>query len=205
MSFSATVRGERFVFADLRDLLARASEAKSGDQLAGVAARSERERAAAKLALADVPLRTILDNPVLDPDADDVSRLLCDSLARETFTPLRSLTVGEYRERLLAADGWTIRSWRWGVTPEVVAAVARLMSNLDLVHVAAEVRNVTRCKNTLGQPGVFAVRVQPNHPTDDLAGILLAAVDGLLHGGGDAVLGVNPTTLLARSAPAQCR
>jgi len=192
MSFSATVRGERFVFADLRDLLAKASEAKSGDQLAGVAARSERERAAAKLALADVPLRTILDNPVLDPDDDDVSRLVCDSLDREAFTPLRSLTVGEYRERLLAADGETIRSWRWGVTPEVVAAVARLMSNLDLVHAAAKVRNVTRCKNTLGQPGVFAVRVQPNHPTDDLAGILLAAVDGLLYGCGDAVLGVNP-------------
>ncbi len=193
MPFSHTIRGERFVFPDLRDLLARASEAKSGDQLAGIAARSERERAAAKFALADVPLHLLADNPVIDPD-DDVSHLICAALDRTAFAPLRSLTVGEYRELLLspAADGETIRSWRWGVTPEIVAAVARLMSNKDLVYVAAKVRNVTRCKNTLGGPGVFGVRVQPNHPTDDLAGILLAAVDGLLYGCGDAVLGVNP-------------
>jgi ethanolamine ammonia-lyase large subunit len=196
MPFTHTVRGERFTFADLRELLARANETKSGDELAGIAARSERERVAAKLALADVRLAEIVNEPVIDPDADDVSRLIADTHDRAAFARIRSLTVGEFREFLLddATTGEALRGLRWGITPEVAAAVAKLMGNKELVYVAAKVRNVTRCRNTLGGPGVFGVRVQPNHPTDDPAGILVSAVDGLAYGCGDAVIGVNPAT-----------
>src|SRR5262245_29414425 len=196
MPYSATIRGERFAFADLRELLAKAGEEKSGDCLAGVAARSERERVAAKLALADVPLGEVVANPVIDPDRDDVSRALLDDLDRETFRSIQHLTVGEFREYLLD-DGTTeddLRRLHRAVLPEVAAAVAKLMGNLDLALAASKVRVVTRCRNTLGQRGVFGVRVQPNHPADDLAGILLAAVDGLAFGCGDAVVGVNPAT-----------
>ena len=194
MPYQTTIRGETFHFADLREVFARANEEKSGDHLAGVAARSERERVAAKLVLADVPLGHIVDRPLIDPDEDDVSRLLLDTLDVDCFAPLRSLTVGQFRELLLddATGEERLRSLAWSVTPEIAAAVAKLMSNKDLIVAASKMRNVTRCRNTLGQRGVLAVRVQPNHPSDDLGGILLAAVDGLLYGCGDAVLGVNP-------------
>jgi ethanolamine ammonia-lyase large subunit len=196
MPYHATIRGERFTFADLRELFAKANEEKSGDQLAGSAARSERERVAAKRALADVHLGDIVDQPLIDPDHDDVSRLLLDTLDAGIFQPLRSRTVGEFRELLLddATDEAEFRRLCWGITPEIAAAVAKLMSNKDLVLAAGKVRNVTRCRNTLGERGVLGIRVQPNHPADDLAGILLAAVDGLLFGCGDAVIGVNPAT-----------
>lgn len=193
MPYSATVRSERFTFADLRDLFAKANEEKSGDQLAGIAAATERERVAAKLALADVTLAEIVNNPIIDYDADDVTRLICDSLDRAGFKHrLAGLTVGEFRELLLESDEPTLHDLSPIITPEIAAAVAKLMSNKDLVLVASKIRNITRCRNTLGQRGVFAVRVQPNHPSDDVAGILLAALDGLLFGCGDAVIGVNP-------------
>ncbi|MBP3954103.1 ethanolamine ammonia-lyase subunit EutB [Gemmata sp. G18] len=196
MPFTHTVRGERFAFADLRELLAKANELKSGDVLAGLAARSERERVAAKLALADVPLSAIVEDPVISPDADDVSKLILDTHDREAFARIRSLTVGAFREFLLdeTTTGETLRGLKWGVLPEVAAAVAKLMGNKELVFVASKIRNVTRCRNTMGGPGVFGVRVQPNHPTDDLAGILVSAVDGLAYGCGDAMIGVNPAT-----------
>src|SRR5207302_2570682 len=171
-------------------------EEKSGDQLAGIAARSERERVAAKLVLADVTLGEIADRPLLDPDQDDVSRLLLDTLDHETFRTIRSSTIGQFREFLL--DDTTgeaeLRALQPAILPEVAAAAAKLMSNKDLVLAAAKIRNVTRCRNTLGQRGVLGIRVQPNHPADDLGGILLAVVDGLLFGCGDAVIGVNPAT-----------
>ncbi len=194
MPFTHTIRGERFTFADLRELLARANELKSGDELAGIAARSERERVAAKLALADVPLSVIVDDPVIDPAIDDVSRLILDTHDQASFAEIRSFTVGEFREFLLddRTTNETLQRLRWAITPEIAASVAKLMSNKDLVFVAAKIRNVTRCRNTMGQQGVFGVRVQPNHPTDDLAGILVSAVDGLMFGCGDAVIGVNP-------------
>ncbi len=196
MSYQTTIRGERFRFADLREVFAKANEEKSGDQLAGLAARSERERVAAKLVLADVTLGEIADRPLIDPDTDDVSRLLLDSLDHEAFRPLRSLTVGEFREHLLddAVGEEEILALQPAVLPEVAAAVAKIMGNKDLVLAAAKVRNVTRCRNTMGQRGVLGIRIQPNHPADDLGGILLAAVDGLLYGCGDAVIGVNPAT-----------
>ncbi len=196
MPYHATIRGERFTFADLRELFAKANEEKSGDQLAGVAARTERERIAAKLALADVPLGEVADRPLIDPDQDEVSRLILDTLECDSFNTIRSLTVGEFREHLLddATGEEELRRLRRAVTPEIAAAVVKLMSNKDLILVASKVRNVTRCRNTMGQRGVLGIRVQPNHPADDLGGILLAAVDGLLFGCGDAVLGVNPAT-----------
>jgi ethanolamine ammonia-lyase large subunit len=196
MSYQTTIRGETFHFADLREVLARANEEKSGDQLAGIAARSERERVAAKIVLADVPLGHLIDRPLIDPDEDDVSRLLLNTLDVDGFDQLRSLTVGQFRELLLdeATGEEQLRSLSWSITPEVAAAVAKLMSNKDLIVAAAKIRNVTRCRNTLGERGVLAVRVQPNHPSDDLGGILLSAVDGLLFGCGDAVIGVNPAT-----------
>ncbi len=196
MAFTQSIRNERFVFDDLRDLLAKANETKSGDELAGIAARSESERVAAKWALADVRLDEIVNQPVIPPEQDEVSRLILDTLDQAAFSPIRSQTVGEFREWLL--DDRTgqaeLQSIRWGITPEVAAAVTKLMSNKELVLVASKIRNVTRCRNTLGGDGVLAVRVQPNHPADDLAGILLSAVDGLMFGCGDAVIGINPAT-----------
>lgn len=196
MSYSTTIRAERFLFADLREVLAKANEEKSGDCLAGVAAESARERVAAKWVLADIPLAEIVAQPLIDPEHDAVSRLILDTLDHEAFRTIASFTVGEFRDYLLGdAIGETeLRRLQWAVTPEIAAAVTKLMSNKDLVLAASKVRVVTRCRNTLGQRGVLGIRVQPNHPTDDLGGILLSTVDGLLFGCGDAVIGVNPAT-----------
>jgi ethanolamine ammonia-lyase large subunit len=187
---------EQYRFSDLRELLAKANEEKSGDQLAGIAAASERERVAAKSALADLPLIELLNNPVIPPETDEVSRLILDSHDLAVFGPLRTMTVGDFREFLL--DNQTneadLKSLKWGITPEIAAAVAKLMSNKDLVLAAAKIRNITRCRNTIGERGVLGIRLQPNHPSDDLGGILLAAFDGLMYGCGDAVIGVNPAT-----------
>ncbi|HTB92042.1 MAG TPA: ethanolamine ammonia-lyase subunit EutB [Candidatus Sulfotelmatobacter sp.] len=187
---------EHYRFSDLRELLAKANEEKSGDQLAGIAAASERERVAAKCALADLPLIDLLNKPLIPPETDEVSRLILETHDPSAFVPLRSMTVGQFREFLL--DNQTteadLKSLKWGITPEMAAAVAKLMSNKDLVIAAAKIRNVTRCRNTIGERGVLGIRLQPNHPSDDLGGILLSAFDGLLYGCGDAVIGVNPAT-----------
>ena len=187
---------ERFQFRDLRELFARANEEKSGDQLAGLAARSEQERVAAKHALADLPLQQIVANPLISPDEDDVSRLIADTHDQENFSTIKSMTVGELREFILSDETTeaTLQRLHWAITPEMAAAVAKLMSNKDLVLAANKVRVVTQCRNTMGQRGVLGIRLQPNHPADDAAGILLSAFDGLLYGCGDAVIGVNPAT-----------
>ena len=187
---------ERFVFSDLRELFAKANEEKSGDQLAGIAARSERERVAAKRRIADLTLAEIVAAPLIDPSEDEVSRLLLDSYDREGFAPLKSLTVGELRETILddATGEAQLRPLQHALIPEIAAALAKIMSNKDLVLAAAKIRNVTRCRNTMGEHGVLGIRVQPNHPVDDIGGILLAAFEGLLYGCGDAVIGVNPAS-----------
>jgi ethanolamine ammonia-lyase large subunit len=187
---------ERFVFSDLRELLAKANEEKSGDQLAGIAARSERERVAAKRQLADLPLVEIVRQPLIDPDADEVTRLLLDTFDREAFGAIQSMTVGELREHILEDAAGEAELTRLGraIVPEIAAALAKIMSNKDLVLAAAKIRNVTRCRNTIGERGVLGIRVQPNHPVDDIGGILLAAFEGLLYGCGDAVIGVNPAS-----------
>src|SRR5438477_4800928 len=187
---------ERFHFAGLRELLAKANEEKSGDQLAGIAAHSEQERVAAKCALADLSLAEILANPVIDPDVDDVSRLILESHDAQAFAAIKSMTVGEFREFILSdeTEEAILRQLHWAITPEMAAAVAKIMSNKDLVLAAAKIRVVTRCRNTMGERGVLGIRLQPNHPADDLGGILLSTLDGLLFGCGDAVIGVNPAT-----------
>jgi ethanolamine ammonia-lyase large subunit len=185
---------ERFAFSDLRELFAKANEEKSGDQLAGLAARTERERVAAKHRLADLSLDTIVQQPLIDPAHDDVSRLILETFDQEAFQPMRSMTVGEFREYILddATGAAELERLHWAIIPEIAAAVAKIMSNKDLVLAAAKIRNITRCRNTLGERGVLGIRVQPNHPSDDIGGILLAAFEGLLYGCGDAVIGVNP-------------
>lgn len=183
-----------FHFADLKELFAKANEEKSGDQLAGIAATSERERVAAKRELADLPLTEILRRPLIDPEHDEVSRLILELHDDRAFARIRSQTVGEFREFILddATSGNDLMAIRWGVTPEMAAAVCKLMSNKDLVMAAAKIRNVTRCRNTMGERGVLGIRLQPNHPADDVGGILVSTLDGLLYGCGDAVIGVNP-------------
>jgi ethanolamine ammonia-lyase large subunit len=185
-----------FQFGSLRELFAKANEEKSGDRLAGIAARTEQERVAAKHALADLTLRQIVDAPLVPPETDDVTRLILETHDREEFKTIQSMTVGELREFILGDEtgGDELKRLHWAITPEIAAAVAKLMSNKDLVLAAAKIRVVTRCRNTMGQPGVLGIRLQPNHPADDVAGILLAALDGLLYGCGDAVIGVNPAT-----------
>jgi ethanolamine ammonia-lyase large subunit len=196
MAYQASIRDQHFNFADLREVFAKANEEKSGDRLAGLAAETERERVAAKRVLSDIRLGEIVDQPLIDPDHDDVSRLILNSLDQEAFRPIRGMTVGGFREFLLeetTAEG-ELRRLQGGITPEIAAAVAKLMSNKDLVLAASKIRNVTRCRNTMGERGILGIRLQPNHPADDLGGILLTAVDGLLFGCGDAVIGVNPAT-----------
>jgi len=187
---------ERFTFLDLRELFAKANEEKSGDHLAGIAARSERERVAAKRELADLPLAEIAARPLIDPDQDDVSRLLLETYDRDAFREIASLTVGEFRELLLDDATGATELGRVGraIIPEIAAAVAKIMSNKDLILAAGKIRNVTRCRNTMGEGGVLGIRAQPNHPADDVGGILLSAFEGLLYGCGDAVIGVNPTS-----------
>ena len=196
MPYCAVVRSERFRFSDLRELLGRASERKSGDELAGIAARSETERVAAKIALADVILSDLIAEPLVDPAVDDVSRLIFETHDETAFAPIAGLTVGQFRDCLLSDDtcGLALDKLRWGITPELASAVAKLMSNKDLILVASKIRNVTRLRNTLGEQGTLHVRVQPNHPADNLSGIVASTLEGLMYGCGDAVLGVNPAT-----------
>ncbi len=193
-----------FQFRDLADLFARANEEKSGDQLAGLAAQSEQERVAAKFALADVPLQEIVANPLIPPEQDDVTRLILETHDQDNFSTIKSMTVGEFREFILSdeTDEAALKALHWAITPEIAAAVTKLMSNKDLVLASTKVRVVTRCRNTMGERGVLGIRLQPNHPADDAAGILLAAFDGLLYGCGDAVIGVNPATEAVESVSA---
>jgi ethanolamine ammonia-lyase large subunit len=193
-----------FQFRNLADLFARANEEKSGDQLAGLAAQSEQERVAAKYALADVPLQEIVANPLIPPEQDDVTRLILETHDHESFSTIKSMTVGEFREFILSdeTDEAALKALHWAITPEIAAAVTKLMSNKDLVLAATKIRVVTHCRNTMGERGVLGIRLQPNHPADDAAGILLAAFDGLLYGCGDAVIGVNPATEAVESVSA---
>ena len=188
--------GERHVFADLKTLMACASPRRSGDELAGLAASSDRRRVAARMALADLPLKTFLDEPLVPYETDEVTRLIHDGHDADAFAPVAALTVGEFREWLLddAADAAVLARLAPGLTPEMVAAVSKLCRNGDLVSIAAKVRVVTAFRSTIGLEGRLSARLQPNHPTDDPAAIVAATLDGLLYGMGDAVIGVNPAT-----------
>jgi ethanolamine ammonia-lyase large subunit len=192
----ATVGGTRHVFPDLKTLLARASPLRSGDVLAGVASESARERVAAQRALADLPLRRFLAEAVVPYEADEVTRLILDGHDAAAFAPVAYLTVGGFRDWLLgeAATPEALAALRPGLTPEMAAAVSKIMRLQDLVAVAAKCRVVTRFRNTIGLPGRLSIRLQPNDPVDDPRGIAAQVLDGLLLGAGDAVIGVNPAT-----------
>jgi len=196
MPYRHTIRGITYAFESLRDLLARASPPRSGDELAGIAAASAAERVAAQMALADLPLSEFLHEPVIPYEQDEVTRLIMDSHDRGTFVPLGSLTVGEFRDWLLSeeATGDLLAGLARAFTPEMVAAVSKLMRLQDLVQVARKIRVVSRFRTTVGLPGTLCSRLQPNHPTDDPAGIAASILDGLLFGAGDAVIGVNPVS-----------
>jgi ethanolamine ammonia-lyase large subunit len=194
MRLRQKVREVTYEFTDLRDLLAKASPYRSGDALAGIAAASAEERAAAQMALADLPLRTFLEEPVVPYESDEVTRLIVDSHQPAAFAPFISLTVGEFRDWLLSneATGSALTALAPGLTPEMVAAVSKLMRIQDLILVARKIRVVTRFRTTVGLEGRLSTRLQPNHPVDDPAGIAASIVDGLLLGSGDAVIGINP-------------
>lgn len=200
MPFSHTLGSVTFHFEDLRTLLARASPERSGDSLAGIAADSERERIAACFALADLPLRHFLNDAVIAYETDEVTRLILDTHDPHAFAPIAHLTVGELREWVLTASPESLAALRPGLTPEMVSAVSKLMRNQDLILAASRCRVVTRFRSTIGLPGTLAVRLQPNHPTDDPRGILASVVDGVLYGAGDAVIGINPATDSVASA-----
>ena len=194
--YNTTLAHRTWRFASLKELMAKASPARSGDVLAGVAAQSAEERMAAKMALAEVPLRHLLDTPLIPYEEDEVTRLIIDTHDASAFAQISHLTVGDFRDWLLSerADAATLSAIAPGVTPEMAAAVSKLMRNQDLILVASKCRVITRFRNTIGLPGRLSVRLQPNHPTDDLKGIAASMLDGLLYGAGDAVVGINPAS-----------
>jgi ethanolamine ammonia-lyase large subunit len=194
LEFRSTSRHRSFHFADLKELLAKASPARSGDELARVAAETDVERAAARAALAELPLSHFLNEAVIPYETDEVTRLIFDSHDGAAFEPIKSLTVGEFREWILSEERTAaqMEDVRAGITPEMAAAVSKLMRNQDLIIAARRCSVVTRFRCTIGLPGRLSVRLQPNHPTDDILGILASTIDGLMYGCGDAVIGINP-------------
>lgn len=195
-TYTHSIDGTGYRFEGLRVLLARASPARAGDVLAGLAADSARERVAAQIALSEVPLREFLQQPLIAYEHDEVTRLIIDGHDTVAFAPVSHLTVGGFRDWLLsyAADATSLAQLAPGLTPEMVAAVSKIMRIQDLVIVAAKCRVVTRFRNTIGLAGCLSTRLQPNHPTDDRKGIAASILDGLLLGSGDAVIGINPAT-----------
>ena len=195
-AFRHTVGSQTYEFSDLKTLMARATPLRSGDLLAGVAAGNAQERVAAQMALAEVPLTRFLRDALVPYEDDEITRLIVDTHDVAAFAPLRHLTVGDFRNWLLsdAADSATLAAVAPGITPEMAAAVSKIMRNQDLILVAKKCRVVTAFRNTIGLPGRMATRLQPNHPTDDATGIAASMLDGLLYGSGDAVIGINPAS-----------
>ncbi|MBB6309197.1 ethanolamine ammonia-lyase subunit EutB [Xanthobacter tagetidis] len=196
MAFIHRVGAKSYAFADLKELMAKATPPRSGDMLAGIAAASAEENVAAKMCLAEVPLKAFLSEALVPYEADEVTRLILDGHDRAAFAPVSALTVGDFRDFLLsdAATPQALAALAPGLTPEMAAAVSKIMRNQDLILAARKCRVVTRFRNTIGLPGTMAVRLQPNHPTDDAAGVSAVILDGLLYGCGDAVIGINPAS-----------
>ena len=185
-----------YVFDSLKEVMAKASPSRSGDDLAGISASTMEERVAAKIVLADVPLKRFLEEPLIPYETDEVTRLIIDTHDAEAFAPVSHLTVGEFRNWLLAegATTETLANLAPGITPEMAAAVSKLMRNQDLILAASKCRVVTKFRDTIGLPGTLCSRLQPNHPTDGLKGIAASIIDGLMYGCGDAVIGINPAS-----------
>ncbi len=201
MQLKATIRGTAYQFDTVKEVLAKANPPKSGDDLAGVSARDPVERVAARAVLSEITLAELRQHPVVPYEEDELTRMVEDTLDEQAFRAVKDLTVGQFREWLLdnRTAGATIRSIAPGLTPEMAAAAAKLMSNMDLMTAGAKCQVVVRANNTLGLPGHMSSRLQPNHPTDDVDGILFSTREGLSYGCGDAVLGVNPATDTAES------
>ncbi len=196
MNLAATLRGTTHRFADVKDVLAKANEEKSGDRLAGVAAASVSERVAAKRVLAELTLQELYENPVVPAERDAITRLILDDLQRPVYESMKSWTVGQLREHVLddAIDGAELLRLSRGLSSEMIAACAKLMTNLDLIYAARKIRVVVHATNTVGLEGRLSVRLQPNHPSDSIEGILASMREGLSYGCGDAVIGINPVT-----------
>jgi ethanolamine ammonia-lyase large subunit len=194
MIYKHTIKGAVYRFDDLKTLLAKASPFRTGDALAGLCAESYEERVAAQMVLADVPLKNFLNEIIIPYKQDEITRLIIDSHDADAFKPISHLTVGELRDWLMGddTDATVLKSIEAGLTPEMVAAVSKLMGNQDLIAAAKKIEVVTRFRNTIGLRGHFSTRLQPNHPTDDPKGIAASIIDGLLYGSGDAVIGINP-------------
>jgi ethanolamine ammonia-lyase large subunit len=194
--YSAKLGSAHFSFSDLKEVMAKASPLRSGDCLANLAASSAKERVAAQTVLADIPLTRFLEEPLIDYDTDEVTRLILDEHDAKAFAPVGDLTVGQLREYLLAYETTTedLQQLAPGLTPEMAAAVSKLCRNQDLMLIAAKCKVITKFRDTLGLPGRLSVRLQPNHPTDDLKGVAASIFDGLLYACGDAVIGINPAT-----------
>lgn len=194
--YQTNIRNRNYHFPNLKTLMAKASPLRSGDELAGVAASTAEERVAAQMALADVPLKTFLTEHLIPYEEDEITRLIIDTHDEKAFSPISHLTVGDFRNFLLeeSTDTLTLQALQKGLTPEMVAAVSKLMRIQDLVTVASKCEVITRFRNTIGLKGHFSTRLQPNHPTDDFKGIAASMIDGLFYGSGDAVIGINPAT-----------
>ncbi len=196
MTYRYSVGAQTYQFADLKTVLAKATPARSGDYLAGVAADTYAERMAARMCLAEIPLKRFLEELIVPYETDEVTRLIVDTHDKVAFAEISHLTVGDFRDWLLSdiADSATLKRVAAGITPEMAAAVSKLMRNQDLILVAKKCHVITSFRNTIGRPGHISVRLQPNHPTDDMRGIAASMLDGLLYGAGDAVIGINPAT-----------
>ncbi|HZV99247.1 MAG TPA: ethanolamine ammonia-lyase subunit EutB [Methylophilaceae bacterium] len=196
MQYRFSIGPQTYQFTDLKDLLAKATPARSGDYLAGVAAETYAERMAARMCLAELPLKRFLEEQIIPYEDDEVTRLIVDTHDQAAFAEISHLTVGDFRDWLLsdAADTDVLQRVAKGITPEMAAAVSKLMRNQDLILVARKCQVVTAFRDTIGLPGHLSVRLQPNHPTDDARGIAASMLDGLLYGSGDAVIGINPAT-----------
>lgn len=194
--YTFTLGARTWHFRSLADLLAKATPARSGDRLAGVIAESAEERVVAQMRLAELPLRAFLSEALIPYEQDEITRLILDGHDKKAFAPISHLTVGDFRNWLLSdhATPGTLEQLRTGLTPEMVAAVSKLMRNQDLILVAKKCQVATAFRSTIGLPGRLSTRLQPNHPTDDVSGIAASILDGLLYGNGDAVIGINPAT-----------
>lgn len=196
MRYRQIVAQQHYQFADLKTLMAKATPLRSGDQLAGVAAQDATERVAAQITLADVPLKNFLNETLVDYETDEITRLIIDEHRADLFAPIAHFTVGDFRNWLLSEDATTekLQQLAAGLTPEMVAAVSKIMRNQDLIYVASKCEVITQFRNTIGLKGHLSTRLQPNHPTDDVLGISASILDGLMYGNGDAVIGINPAT-----------
>ena len=196
MAYKTLIGHQHYVFNDLKTLMAKATPLRSGDQLAGVAAENATERVAAQMALADVPLKQFLTEALISYEQDEITRLIIDEHRSDLLAPISHFTVGDFRNWLLSEDATTqkLQQLALGLTPEMVAAVSKIMRNQDLILVASKCEVITQFRNTIGLKGHLSTRLQPNHPTDDLLGISASILDGLMFGNGDAVIGINPAT-----------